>query len=79
MPCWKPGVSAMTACELCGEAGAGLVPAGEGLCLDCMDDWDIEQVNLGLVADDLLAMLEVQADQWWRNRFVDAEEQGCVV
>ena len=43
----------METCDICGTTKDWLVPPGNSKCIECMSDWELEQVDLGLVAGGL--------------------------
>ena len=43
----------MGTCDICGTTKDWLVPAGNSKCIECMSDWELEQVDLSLVAEGL--------------------------
>jgi len=67
----------MSECVVCGATERWLVPPGSCKCVDCMSDWEIEQVQLGLVAAELdaeIAEMERGMELPGRLRIGDQDE-----
>lgn len=58
----------MRTCGICGQDRPEMVLPGCARCLDCMSDWEIEQMDLSAVAAEMDAELEdLEARTNWQG------------
>lgn len=71
----------MKSCEICGTTAEGIVPPGSDKCIECMSDWEIERVDLSLVAADLEAELARMEKNVSRSAILpgDGRDEGAPI